>query len=253
MASMKSPFRKSPEAECVNRDPSDHRRMATRMIKGAGVLAWVLAVSACVSPTPYRAADTDGIRFGYSNTKLSDQLYRVRFLHTGRTPVRWVDAFLLYRGAEVAKEAQAPAFKIVEGTVDTSVLEGEDVYGHRELDLDAAVAVSSAPRQQHPQGDVVVSREELFSGMQRTAGAMPVFRMPPPALPKYQPPVFIYTPGYAPVPLPDRTILIELRPDLKGMDDKTFVTTDVLDKLGPRVRRAAPKDPVHKPVAPVPS
>lgn len=227
--------------------------MRTRQLALALALVVTTTLIGCVSPTSYRAAETDGIRFGYSNTKLSDQLYRVRFMGTGRTPARWVDAFLLYRAAEVAKEAQAPAFKIVEGNVDTSVLEGEDVYGDRELDLHAAVTVSSAPRQQHPQGDIVVSREDILGSMQRTAGAMPVFRMPPPALPKYQPPVFIYTPGYAPVPLPDRTILIELRPDLKGMDDKTFVTADVLDKLGPRIKRAAPKDPVHKPVAPVPS
>lgn len=37
------------------------------------------------------------------------------------------------------------------------------------------------------------------------------------------------------------------------MDDMAFVTTDVPDKLGPRIQRAAPKDPVHKPAASVPS
>ncbi|MDN4592019.1 hypothetical protein DBA29_26400 [Xenophilus aerolatus] len=212
------------------------------MFKTVVALVAAALLAACVSPTPYRAADADGIRFGYSSTKLSDQLYRVRFLYTGRTPVRWVDAFLLYRAAEVAKEANAPAFKIVEGNVDSAVLEGEDVYGRRELDLDGAVAVSAVPRQQRPQDDVVVGQEPTSSNMHRTTGAMPVFRMPPPALPKYQPPVYIYTPGYAPVPLPDRTILIELRPDINSMDDKTFVTADVLDKLGPRIERAAPKD-----------
>lgn len=213
--------------------------MRTRQL--ALALAFTTTLVGCVSPTPYRAAETDGIRFGYSSTKLSDQLYRVRFLYTGRTPLRWVDAFLLYRAAEVAREANAPAFKIVEGHVDTSVLEGEDVYGHRELDLDAAVAVSAVPPQRHLQGDAVLGQEGIVGGMHRTAGAMPVFRMPPPTPPVYQPPVYIYTPGYAPVPLPDRTILVELRPDIKSMDDKTFVTVDVLDKLGPRIKRAAPR------------
>lgn len=223
------------------------------MFKTLTALAAATLLAACVAPTPYRAADTDGVRFGYTSTKLSDQLYRVRFLSTGRTPVRWVDAFLLYRTAEVAKEAQAPAFKIVEGNVDTSVLEGEEVYGHRELDLGAAVAVSPAPREPHQYADIVVGQEEISSGMQRTAGAMPVFRMPPPALPKYQPPVYIYTPGYAPVPLPDRTILIELRPDFKSMDDRTVVTADVLDKLGPRIKRTAPKDQAPKAARPAAS
>ncbi|MDQ7975582.1 MAG: hypothetical protein REJ24_23590 [Rhodocyclaceae bacterium] len=211
------------------------------------LLAAAAGLAACVSPTPYRAADTDGIRFGYSSTKLSDQLYRVRFIGTGRTPVRWVDAFLLYRAAEVAKQADAPAFKIVEGNIDTSVLAGEDLFGHRALDLEVAVTVSRVSRPSVRHGDVVVGQAESADGMQRTAGAMPVFRMPPPALPKYQPPVYIYTPGYAPAPLPDRTLLIELRPDLRGMDDKSFVTADVLDRLGPRIRRAAPKDQAPKP------
>lgn len=211
------------------------------------LLAATTAIAACVSPTPYRAADTDGIRFGYSSTKLSEQLYRVRFVSTGRTPVRWVDAFLLYRAAEVARQADAPAFRIVEGNVDTSVLAGEDLYGHRALDLGAAMTVSRVSRPSDRHGDVLVG--QTADGMQRTAGAVPVFRMPPPALPKYQPPVYIYTPGYAPVPLPDRTILIELRPDLQGMDDKSFVTADVLDRLGPRIKRAAPKDQAPKPTS----
>lgn len=160
--------------------------------------------------------------------------------------MRWVDAFILYRAAEVAKEAQAPAFKIVEGDVDTSVLAGTDVYGHLAVDLEGAVAVSPASSQPHRQGDVVVGSAELAGGMQRTAGAMPVFRMPPPAPPAYQPPVYIYTPGYVPAPLPDRSILIELRPNLESADDKTFVTADVLDKLGPRIKRAAPKGQAPK-------
>lgn len=68
------------------------------------LLAASSGLAGCVSPTPCRAAGTDGIRFGYSSTKLSDQLYRVRIVSTGRTPVRWVDAFLLYRAAEVARQ-----------------------------------------------------------------------------------------------------------------------------------------------------
>ena len=213
------------------------------------LLAASSGLAGCVSPTPCRAAGTDGIRFGYSSTKLSEQLYRVRFVSTGRTPVRWVDAFLLYRAAEVARQAGAPAFRIVEGNVDTSVLAGEDLYGHRALDLDAAMTVSQLSRPSDRHGDVLVGQAQSADGMQRTAGAVPVFRMPPPALPKYQPPVYIYTPGYAPVPLPDRTILIELRPDLQGMDDRSFVTADVLDRLGPRIKRAAREDAAPKPAA----
>ncbi|XXQ55914.1 hypothetical protein ACA040_004638 [Xenophilus aerolatus] len=213
------------------------------------LLAASSGLAGCVSPTPSRAAGTDGIRFGYSSTKLSDQLYRVRIVSTGRTPVRWVDAFLLYRAAEVARQADAPAFRIVEGNVDTSVLAGEDLYDPQVLDLDAALTVSRVSRPSVRHGDVLVGRAPSADGMRRTAGAMPVFRMPPPALPKYQPPVDIYTPGYGPVPLPDRTLIVELRPDLQGIDDKSFVTADVLGRLGPRIKRAAREDAAPKPAA----
>jgi hypothetical protein len=190
-----------------------------------------------VAPTPYRASGTDGSRFGYDSTKLTDQLYRVRFVGSGRTPARWGEAFLLYRCAELANEAKAPAFKIVEGYVDTTVLSGEDVFGS--VDLDAEVLVTLASRRTSTWGDAVVGNQELSTGMRPMAGAMPVFRMPPPPLPKYQPPIYIYTPGYAAPVLPDRSVLVELRPDLKDMDHKTFVTADVLGKLGPRIKRTA--------------
>ncbi|MET3517962.1 hypothetical protein ABIC63_005769 [Pseudacidovorax sp. 1753] len=223
------------------------------MFKVLAILAGSACLVACVTPTSYRAADTEGIRFGYSTAKLSEQLYRVRFLGSGRTPARWIDAFLLYRAAEVARDAGAPAFKIIEGHVDRSVLDGEDVYGHSALDLDATVAAAPVSPQTRQQGDRVVGRAALASGMQRTAGTMPIFRMPPPALPKYQPPVYIYTPTYVPVPLPEGSVLVELRLDLKSLDDKTFVTADVLDKLGPRIKRSAPKDPAANVPAPTAS
>src|SRR5690606_12624961 len=92
--------------------------------------------------------------------------------------------------------------------------------------------------------------------LQRTAGAMPVFRapapvfrMPPPALPKARAPVYIYTPGYygGPPPLQARSVLIELRADLKDRDDRTFDTEEVLQKLGPRIKRPAPASEAGRP------
>jgi hypothetical protein len=199
-------------------------------------------LAGCASPTSYRAAGTDGKAFGYTSSKLSDQVYRVQFMGNNRTPYRWVDAFLLFRGAEVAQDVGAPAFKIIEGKVDATVLSGEDIFGG--VDLNTELTVVAASRRSAPEGDVVVGSANRDASMHRTAGAMPVFRMPPPALPKYQPPVYIYTPGYyvAPV-LPDRSILIELRtaPDAEG--DGVFKTVDVLQKLTPRIKRAVPTTP----------
>ncbi|MDM0054696.1 CC0125/CC1285 family lipoprotein [Variovorax fucosicus] len=209
------------------------------MLKILAIFAVAASLAACVSPTSYRAAGTEGNSFGYTSSKLSDQLYRVRFQGNGRTPYRWIDAFLLYRGAEVAKDAGAPAFKIIEGKVDaTTVLSGEDIFGW--VDPDAELTVVASPKRPAPEGDVVVGSANGEANMRRTAGAMPVFRMPPPPLPKAVAPVYIYTPGYAAPMLPDRSILIELRADLKDKGDNIFETADVLQKLGPRIKRAVP-------------
>jgi hypothetical protein len=210
-------------------------------IKTFATLAAVAAVAAlagCVGPTPYRAAGAEGNNFGYASSKLSEQLYRVRFTGSTRTPLRWIDAFVLYRSAQVAKEAGAPAFKIVEGTIDTTVLTGEDIYGQGNPLGDVEVS-RMAPALQID-SDRVVNAHSPY--LQRMAGTMPVFRAPPPApMVKGQAPLLIYIPssGAAPV-LPARSVLVELRPDLQNMDEKTFATEDVLARLGPRIKRGAP-------------
>jgi hypothetical protein len=214
----------------------------------AAVLATLMSaamLTACVGPTPYRAAGAEGNNFGYASSKLSDQLYRVRFTGSTRTPVRWADAFMLYRSAQVAKEAAAPAFKIVEGTIDTTVLTGEDIFGQGRSHADVEVSKASQATQgtqpdsdSDSDSDRVVGLHDPY--MRQTAGAMPVFRAPPPA-PRVssQPPLFIYMPssgaGYAPQ---GRSILVELRSDLNNLGEQTFVTDDVLGRLGPRIKRA---------------
>ncbi|MBD9665683.1 hypothetical protein IB278_17075 [Variovorax sp. VRV01] len=204
-------------------------------IKTIATLIAATALTACVGPTPYRAAGAEGNNFGYSSSKLSDQLYRVRFVGSKATPQRWVEAFMLYRSAQVAKEAGAPAFKIVEGNVDTTVLTGDDVFGQgRPL---ADVGVSQMGQEPQIDGDRIVSARVPF--MQRTAGAMPVFRAPP--APRIsQPPLFIYTPVPSSPIVRGATILIELRPDFQSMDERTFVADDVIARIGPRVKLAQP-------------
>lgn len=196
-------------------------------IKMFSAVLMATALTACVAPTQYRESGAGGNNFGYANNKLSDQVYRVRFIGSSRTPPRWGDAFVLYRSAQVAKEAGAPAFRIVEGTVDTTVLTGDDVFGRMRLHADVEVS-QAAP---HPQteGDRVVGALEPY--MWRTAGAMPAART--------SPPLFIYVPSSGPGPAQSgRSILVELRSDLTHMDTQTFVTDDVLGRLGPRIQRA---------------
>lgn len=205
-------------------------------IKTFATLIAAAALTACVAPTPYRAAGAEGNNFGYASSKLSDQLYRVRFTGSTRTPLRWVEAFVLYRSAQVANEAGAPAFKIVEGNVDTTVLTGDDVFGQGSSLAD--VEVSQMGREPPMDGDRVISAHAPY--MQRTAGARPVFRASPPPRVRSQPPVFIYTPGPGVPVVRGASILVELRSDLQNMDERTFVTDDVLGRLGPRIKRAAP-------------
>jgi len=203
------------------------------------------ALSACVAPTQYREAGAGGNSFGYASSKLSDQLYRVRFTGSSRTPLRWADAFVLYRTAQIAKEADAPAFKIVEGSVDTTVLTGDDTFG--QMNPLADVEVSQIAQRPQPEGDRIVGTHEPY--MRQTAGVMPVFRAPAPLPAPSQPPLFIYMPSSGPGPAqPVRSILVELRSDLKAMDEKTFSTGDVLARLGPRIKQVSlpPSGDAHR-------
>lgn len=201
-------------------------------IKTFSTLLAAVALTACVAPTQYRESGADGNGFGYASSKLSDQVYRVRFIGSSRTPARWGDAFVLYRSAQVAKEAGAPAFKIVEGAVDTTVLTGDDVFGR--MNLHADVEVSHAAQQPQIDGDRIVGGAPA-SHMRRTAGAMPAARTPPPLF------IFIPSSGAGPAQA-GRSILVELRSDLKDMDKQTFVTDEVLGRLGPRIKQAPPTE-----------
>lgn len=205
-------------------------------MKTLAVLTTAAALTACVAPTSYRESGAGGNNFGYASSKLSDQLYRVRFTGSSRTPLRWSDAFVLYRTAQIAKEAGAPAFKIVEGAVDTTVLTGDEVFG--QMNPLADVEVSQTAQRPQSDGDRVIGLHKPY--MQRTAGAMPVFRAPPPPMVKSQAPLFIYIPSGPGPAQPVRSILVELRSDTKDTDDKTFVTDDVLARLGPRIKQAPP-------------
>lgn len=213
-------------------------------VKTFATLIAAAALAACVGPTPYRAASAEG-KFGYASSKLSDQLYRVRFTGSTRTPPRWVDAFVLYRSAQVAKEAGAPAFKIVEGTVDTTVLTGDDVFGQGSPL--AEVEVSQLNRELQMDGDRIVSAHATY--LHRTAGTMPIFRAPPPAPRIIQPPLFIYTPAPGAPIGRGTSILIELRPDLGSTDAQTFATEDVLARLGPRVKLTPPSPDTSRPAS----
>ena len=200
------------------------------------IMVALVALSGCVAPTPYQAASETPRGFlGYRSTKVEDALVRVEFQGNARTPLRAVQAYTLYRAAEIAKEENAPAFTILEGSFDRQILEGTDTFSRANGEVFEAddVAVSHPGRGDGPP-DSVVSAEAAPIIRTRSYG------MPPPPRPVYMP-TYIYMPA-TPVVLPQRSLLIRLLPAVPAeAGDHVFVTQQVLDQLGPRVIRPGKK------------
>ncbi|CAN5594025.1 hypothetical protein BH10PSE18_BH10PSE18_21900 [soil metagenome] len=216
--------------------------MNTQPILAAVTAAALL--SGCVVATPYQpSADGQGAGFGYKSAKVEDSLYRVSFVGNGRTPRRAVDAYALFRAAEIAKEARAPAFAVLEGRVDRTVLEGNDTFAKTDgTPLDGEDFNVARHDDGAGPADAVVDAPSVPTI--RTAGvAAPIVFSRPMPLPP-QPvarssytPIFIYT-ASGPVVFPQGSLLVRLLTELPTEEDpKVFVTEDVLTRLGPRIVR----------------
>ncbi|MEQ3650634.1 hypothetical protein [Hyphomonas sp.] len=80
-----------------------------RAVRQLALGAIFLAASACATPTPYQAA-MDG--YGYSDRVLSEDRVEVTFHGNMWTAREDVERYLLYRAAEIADRASAPAFRV---------------------------------------------------------------------------------------------------------------------------------------------
>ena len=93
--------------------------MRCKSVFPAAVLA--LALSACVSPTPYQPVDPKS--GGYSEERISENQYRVVFRGNAHTRPEQVEQYLLRRAAELTlKEGYdwfRPTNRVVEGRVRT--------------------------------------------------------------------------------------------------------------------------------------
>lgn len=69
-----------------------------------------LVLSACVSPTPYQAANDQ--RYGYTDEQLEDNRYKVSFAGNTLTEQQTVADYMLYRAAELTKAAGYDYFVI---------------------------------------------------------------------------------------------------------------------------------------------
>lgn len=206
--------------------------------------AATIALFGCaIPPTPYRAAaagQTAG--FGYRSVKVEEALYRVSFQGNRRTSRRAIDAYALYRAAELAKEVSAPAFVVLEGTVDRSVLDGDDEFARidgRPIDFDS-FDVARSDDGAGPSDQVM---EIAPLRLIRTGSFGPIFvprSMPMPAasVPRTTNiPTYIYTPA-GPVVFPQESLLVRMLPSLPTeADAQTFLTQDVLTRIGHRIVR----------------
>lgn len=155
---------------------------------------------------------------------IEGDIYRIDFYGSPATASRTAKAFAFYRAAELAKELGAPAFRIVQGDVDRSILDGTEVFSWSD----------SFPEQ--PPGRLVANRESGASAtFQKVAGTtyIPV-------------PIYITPPGQAQREFNEKRVskLTILRAQMlrelpASLDDWTFLTQEVLSKLGPRILRAS--------------
>lgn len=216
--------------------------MKKRALSAAVAAASVL-LSGCVAPTPYQATTAGegrSVGFGYTSIKVEDALFRVSFKGNGRTDRRAIGAYALYRTAEIAKEANAPAFHVLEGTVDRTVLEGDDKFA----DVDGspfdseALSLARLVNGDGPADQVIGARP---MSVVRTAG-FGAMRMPMPAprplpVPRTYAPTYIYT-SYGPVTFPETSLLVRMLQSVPDeADTRVYVTQDVLTRLGPRIVR----------------
>lgn len=213
-----------------------------KQVISAAVVAAAAMLSGCVAPTPYQPlGEGKNVGFGYSSTKVEDALFRVTFRGNGRTAWRATSAYALYRSAELARDANAPAFHVLEGLVDRRVLEGEETFANLDgSPFDAnLLSVTRLVNGEGP-ADEVIGVQEQQAPVVRTAGFGGMARMPMPAprplpAPRTYAPTYIYT-SYGPVTLPETSLLVRLLPSApEEADPKVFLTQDVLTRLGPRI------------------
>lgn len=84
-----------------------------------GLLALCLALAACTAPQPTRYQQSeDDNGFGYSEKWLDETTYEVRFAGNRLTERETVEAYALYRAAELAREKDYESFALLERTVE---------------------------------------------------------------------------------------------------------------------------------------
>jgi hypothetical protein len=75
--------------------------METEMLRNIVAAASLAVLAACATATPYQPAGWDGSRYGYFETPIEADRYRVNFSGNSLTDRQTVENYLLYRAAEL--------------------------------------------------------------------------------------------------------------------------------------------------------
>ena len=85
----------------------------------AAPLAAALLLSACATPTPYQPlARGSAVSGGYSDQRIEENRYRVTFSGNSLTSRERVENYLLFRAAELTKQAGYDGFTMVQRATD---------------------------------------------------------------------------------------------------------------------------------------
>jgi hypothetical protein len=190
------------------------------------VLGAVLMCGCAQSPTPYRPIIEGQVHTGYATEKLEDGLYRVDFLGTPNTSERTARAFALFRAAELAQELSMAAFTVVKGPVDRSLLEGEDFFSLGDRPVSVGVASDTTPMRDDVDRTIGGAATWNALNVRKVKGATTIW-------------VPIYVPDPSSQPQSKLVILrLRMHATVPADDDpRTFLTSEVLARLGPRITR----------------
>jgi hypothetical protein len=87
-----------------------------------------LSLSACLKPTPYKAAADDS-SYGYKDERLEENRYRITFSGNHLTNRNTVENYMLYRAAELTVAQGFDYFQIVTKETETQTEYGYPDYG----------------------------------------------------------------------------------------------------------------------------
>ena len=98
------------------------------------IAAAALSLAACTTPTPYQPLQTGAVSSGgYTDLRISSDRFRITFQGNTITDRETVESYLLYRAAEVTREAGYDWFSMVERDTEREereYLSSSDPFGY---------------------------------------------------------------------------------------------------------------------------